>query len=183
MLPADACTALTDLARESIDHGADNGEPLPVRASDFPDVLQQKRASFVAIRTQGKLRGCVGTLYPTRSLAVDVAYNAYRSAFKDPRFSPVTSDQVCQLDLQISVLSSPVVAESESEAEVLSRVRPGIDGLILKEGAQCAILLPTVWGDVPEPAEFLRLLKLKAGLPPNYWSKDISLEYFSAESW
>ncbi len=173
--------ALRAIARESVEHGLDHGEPLPVDTDNLPDWLQEPRAAFVTLEKNGELRGCIGTLEARRPLAEDVAENAYAAAFRDPRFPPVTQDEWPDIDLHISVLSAPEPMSFTSETDLLRQLRPGVDGLIIEEGRARATFLPQVWEDVPDPIVFLRHLKYKAGLPPEYWSDTIRAWRYTAE--
>lgn len=151
-------------------HGMDAGEPLRVRLQDYPAPLRQPRTTFVTLKLDGHLRGCIGALQATRALAEDVAANAFAAAFRDPRFSPVTARELDELNVRISILSPPEPLEAASEAELIARLRPGVDGLILEEGGRRGTFLPTVWEGLPDPADFLEQLKVKTGLPEEYWS-------------
>jgi AmmeMemoRadiSam system protein A len=112
---------------------------------------------------------------------VDVAGNAFRSAYRDPRFEPVAVEELPQLSYHISVLSPPEPLVVGSEAELLSALRPGVDGLILREGRAAATFLPAVWKSLPEPRAFVRELKQKAGLPRDHWSPAVRLFRYTAE--
>ncbi len=164
---------LLDVARESIEHGLAHGRPLRVQATDFPPPLREPRASFVTLHRRGRLRGCIGTLEARRPLVEDVAANAYAAAFSDPRFPPLSSEELKDLDLSISILSPPEALHFDSEEDLLAQLRPGVDGLILEEGVHRGTFLPSVWSELPDRRRFLEHLKLKAGLPAGYWSDRI----------
>ena len=161
---------LLKLAYDSIDHGLATQQALKVRLTDFPPQLSNIRACFVTIEKNGQLRGCIGSLKAHQALVKDVAQNAFKAAFNDPRFPPLSSKERDQIDCHISVLSEPQVFPVTSEENLLTTIRPGIDGLILQEAAYSATFLPSVWESLPQPKEFLAHLKQKAGLPANYWS-------------
>jgi len=167
--------ALLEVAWSSIHHGLRHGVPLEVRPWQFEASLQELRASFVTLRIGEQLRGCTGTLEASRPLVVDVAHNAFGSAFRDSRFAPLTNEEFPDLDLHISVLDSPERLAVASEEELLRALRPGKDGLVLEEGVQRATFLPAVWEQLPAPREFLRHLKEKAGFPSDYWSPTLRL--------
>jgi AmmeMemoRadiSam system protein B/AmmeMemoRadiSam system protein A len=173
---------LLGIAATSIRHGLEHGKPKPVKANDYPERLREKRASFVTLKQDGALRGCIGTLVASRTLVEDVAHNAHGAAFADKRFAPVTTDEVPQLAIGISVLSTPEPLAFNSEKHLISRIRPAIDGLILAEGNRRGTFLPSVWETLPEPREFLRQLKKKAGLAPDYWSEKIRMQRYTTES-
>jgi len=174
--------ALLAIARDCIEHGLAHGEPLEVDLAGLPDPLCEARASFVTLEKDGQLRGCIGTLEARRPLAEDIAQNAYAAAFRDPRFAPVTPEEWPTIDLQISILSPPEAMRVTSEEDLLDQLRPGIDGLILEEGHARATFLPSVWAHTPDPRNFLRHLKHKAGLPPHYWSDSIRAYRYTTES-
>ncbi|NIM49050.1 MAG: AmmeMemoRadiSam system protein A [Gemmatimonadales bacterium] len=162
--------ALCALARASIRHGLDTGEPWPVDLGDVPEALSAPGASFVTLQLGGKLRGCVGSFEAYRPLALDVSHNAYAAAFRDPRFPPLSHAEFSRLELHLSLLGPPVPLEVSSQQELLAILRPGVDGLILEDGGRRALFLPQVWEQLPEPVEFVTHLKLKAGLHPEHWS-------------
>ncbi len=172
---------ILSVARSSIRHGMERGEPLDVDESEYPHALRERRATFVTLRKHGELRGCTGVIEPRRPLIRDVAVNAFRSAFHDPRFTPVEASELGDLDIHVSILSPLERLPCKSEAELLERLRPGVDGVVLHEGSRSATFLPAVWRQLPEPAPFVRELKRKAGLPLDYWSPTIWFERYSAD--
>ena len=178
--PADR-GALLDLARASIRAGLEGGEPR-VRATDYPAGLQAPRASFVTLNVAAQLRGCIGTLEAHQPLVLDVAQNAFAAAFRDPRFPALGRDEFARIEIHISILSVPEPVSFASEADLLARLRPGVDGLIIEEGYRRGTFLPAVWESLPEPGEFLRQLKRKAGLPADYWSAGIRIRRYTVES-
>ncbi len=180
--PEDRRTLL-DVARWAIRTGLESGTLVTPEPSLYPRVLQQTRASFVTLRIAGKLRGCMGTLEASRPLVEDVAGDAYSAAFRDPRFGPLTADEYDALQYHVSVLSEPTPFPVESEAELLERVRPGVDGLIVVEGGRRGTLLPSVWETLPDVREFVGTLKQKAGLPAEYWSDSLRFLRYKTEDW
>ncbi len=169
-------------ARESIANGLRSGTPLRVDVSAYDPELQVERATFVTLNKFGELRGCIGHLEAIQPLIADVAENAFNAAFRDPRFPPVTASEFGDLEVHISVLSPPEPMVFTSEADLLRQIRPGIDGLILEDGAYRGTFLPSVWEQLPDPAQFLAHLKMKAGLPPNYWSDTLKVSRYTTES-
>lgn len=174
--------ALLKLAADSIDYGLNYNRPLPVAIGDYPQSLQTLAASFVTLHMQHNLRGCIGALEAFRPLALDVAANAYAAAFRDPRFPPLSRLEFKQLDIHISVLSPPEDMSIAGEADLVAQLRPGIDGLIIEENIYRSTFLPAVWESLPQPEDFLRQLKLKAGLPADYWSKTIRARRYTVQS-
>ena len=181
-LDPEARSRLLELAHASIRHGLDHGRPLSVRAKDFPEPLRAQRASFVTLERQGALRGCIGHLEAVEPLVQDVAKNAFAAAFRDPRFAPLSESELAELALHISVLTPSTELEFESEQDLIAKLRPGIDGLILQEGAARGTFLPSVWESLPEPQQFLAQLKRKAGLPIDHWSERIRVFRYETEA-
>ena len=128
------------------------GAPPARRPAAAAPRLREPGASFVTLRRRGVLRGCTGRLEPVSPLVVDVARSAQRAASADPRVPPVQEHELSSLELKISVLSSLEPLPAESEAELLAALRPGVDGLVLREGMVGATFLPAVWESLPEPA-------------------------------
>jgi uncharacterized protein len=172
---------LLELARASIVHGIESGTPLTINAKDYDPELQQLRACFVTLNQNQQLRGCIGSLQASRSLVVDVCENAFAAAFRDPRFNPLKSSELDGLLISISVLTPAEEMSFQSEQDLIQQIKPGIDGLILKEGYKRGTFLPAVWEQLPNAEEFLKHLKLKAGLPADYWSDSIRVSRYGAE--
>lgn len=166
-------TLLLGLARRSILHGIQTHLPYEPSAEDFNENLTAVLASFVTLKIDGKLRGCIGSLQACQPLIFDVVQNAFSSAFADPRFSPLSENEFNQINIQISVLSSPELISVEDEASLVSQLNPGFDGLILQDGQYRSTFLPIVWDAIPNPHLFVANLKQKAGLPVEYWSETI----------
>ena len=173
---------LLDLARTSIRHGLDEGSALHVRPEDHPERLRVKRATFVTLNRHRQLRGCIGHLEAIQSLAEDVAENAWSAAFRDPRFPPLLPHELAGLTIHISVLTPPERVSFSDEADLLQQIRPGADGLILKDGLARGTFLPSVWNSLPTADEFWIHLKRKAGLPSNHWSPTLEVYRYTTES-
>ena len=173
---------LKDVARRSIAQGLRTGRPLAVDPEEFPPALRAKRASFVTLRRNGKLRGCIGTLEQDVSIVDGVAENAFRAAFRDPRFSPLAEGDLSEIQIHISVLGPLERVEVSSESDLLAKLRPGVDGVVLRDGLQRGTFLPSVWEDLPDAAQFVRQLKRKAGLPAEHWSDTLEVWRYTAES-
>lgn len=179
--PNDRVT-LRNIAQQAIEHGLNNSHPVEFELDDLPEDLIRPGASFVTLHKYGNLRGCIGSLEPFRPLAEDVAFNAHAAAFNDPRFSPLLRNELPLLDIEISVLSSATPIACRNEQELLDQLQPFKDGLIIEDRFHRATFLPSVWESLPEPSEFVRHLKLKAGLPGNYWSDDMQCYRYTTES-
>jgi AmmeMemoRadiSam system protein A len=172
---------LLDLARSSIKHGLQTGYPLKINLADFPVQLTEHRASFVTLHKNHQLRGCIGMLEATRPLAEDIAENAFLAAFRDPRFPPLADDELDKLEIHLSILTPAEPVLFTSENDLITRLQPGIDGLIFEDGHRRGTFLPSVWEQLPEPEQFLRHLKQKAGLPPDHWSENIRIFRYLTE--
>jgi AmmeMemoRadiSam system protein A len=135
-------------------------------------------ASFVTLTIDDQLRGCIGSLTAYRPLVDDIRFNAFAAAFEDPRFYPLTTEEYDKVAVEVSLLSVPETMPSSSRDQVLSSLRPGIDGVILTSRRGRTTVLPQVWEDYPTPAEFLDYLLTTAGLKPDYWGNDISIERY-----
>ena len=157
-LSAGARQTLLRVARDSIEHGLQQGQALAVHACDFTPELQAIRASFVTLNRKGLLRGCIGHLEAAIPLVEDVAENAFAAAFRDPRFPPLSLSERADLEIHISVLTPPEPLAFCSEADLLLKIRPGIDGLILQDGQAKGTFLPSVWDSLPKSEDFLRHL-------------------------
>ena len=175
--------ALRSIAIESVHHGLRHGCALAVDADTLNPPLSVPGASFVTLRRGGRLRGCVGTLAADHPLAVDVSINAYNAAFCDPRFAPLTTLELDDFSVSISVLGAPQPLQCRDEDDLLSQLRPGIDGLTITEGRHHGTFLPSVWDNLVSPREFVRELKHKAGLTRSYWSASIIVERYTTETW
>ena len=169
---------LLGLARRAIERRlTDHHQPLPI--PDMPE-LQEKGACFVTLHRDGHLRGCIGSPIAWRSLADDVTDNAARAAFSDPRFPPVGADEMFRVKLSLSLLSAPEPMGFADEADLLAQLRPGVDGLSIEDNGYHALFLPAVWDQLPDPADFLRHLKSKAGLAAGHWSDGFQASRFTA---
>ncbi len=163
----------------------DCGGAMHIDVMGFAEHLRVTRATFVTLHHLGLLRGCIGRLEATRPLVEDVVDNAYSAAFGDPRFSPVCEAELANLCIEISILSASTPIEFVDENDLVSRVRPGVDGLILTETAGAyptrGTFLPDVWATEPDPVKFIRLLKTKAGLSEDYWSDTVMVQRYTTE--
>ncbi len=173
---------LLDLAWASIRHGLAHGTPRSVDLDACPPLLAAPGAAFVTLHRSGELRGCIGHLEPGQPLAQDVADNAFAAAFRDPRFPPLASGELADLELEVSVLSPPEPILFDNEEDLLSQIRPGVDGLILEDGPARGTFLPAVWQSLPDPRRFLEELKRKAGLSRDHWSSTLRVWRYHTET-
>ena len=145
--------------------------------------LAQTAATFVTLTQKGQLRGCIGSLQAHRPLAKDVAENAVAAAFQDPRFAPLRREELAGTRVEVSLLDAPQSMQFADEADALAQLQPGVDGLILTLGPRHATFLPQVWEQLPAPRDFLAHLKLKAGLPADFWDGRIRLARYGVQKW
>ena len=145
--------------------------------------LEQLSSTFVTLKQAGQLRGCVGSLHRLRTLRDDVRANAVAAAFRDPRFAPLAASELARTSLEVSLLSAEERIDAGSEEELIGYLRPGVDGVILEHGRHRATLLPQVWQQLPDPRNFLFALKLKAGLPEDFWSRDMRVSRYGVTTW
>ena len=179
--PSERAT-LIDVARRSIEHGLAHGRPLTVVPSEYHRDLKAVRASFVTLQKSGQLRGCIGHLEAVQPVIVDVTENAFAAAFRDPRFSPLTEAEWPDVEVHLSLLTVPEPLQFRDEADLVSQIQPGEDGLILQDGPNRGTFLPSVWESLPDPVDFLVQLKYKAGLAANHWSDRMEVYRYHAES-
>lgn len=172
---------LLSLARRSVEAGLREGSRAPYPGSAIFSADTCTRSCFVTLRIDHELRGCCGTINPERHLAEDVWRNAWSSAFSDPRFASLTAAEYSRSDLHISVLGPLETIVVASEAELLSKLRPRIDGLVLEQGSSRATFLPAVWQQLRRPSDFVRQLKLKAGWSADFWSPQLRLFRYTTE--
>jgi AmmeMemoRadiSam system protein A len=178
-LPADAGTVLLPLARAAIAGQLGLAQP----ASGDAPWLRREGASFITLKREGRLRGCIGTLRAHRTLVDDVKANALAAAFRDPRFTPLTADEYAGISVEISVLSGLEPLRFTDERDALRQLRVGVDGVVFQFGHHHGTFLPQVWEDYKEPAEFLAHLKYKAGLPPDFWDGEVKLARYTVHKW
>lgn len=174
-------TDLVKLAVRSIQYGFTKNEPPKVAVNTFAKELRVKRATFVTLERNGHLRGCIGSITAVRPLVLDVVENAFRAAFRDPRFSPLSPEERKGLGISLSVLTPMNQIAFKSQAELLSQVKPGYHGLLIQDGEKRSVFLPQVWEQLPAPEDFLSRLKVKAGFSPDYWSKDLQAWTFAVQ--
>lgn len=159
---------LLKLARETIAQRLGLVEAVDRSGLDAAE-LQQDLATFVTLTIGGRLRGCIGNLEPNGPLLESLVTNARQAAFHDHRFSPLGKDEFERLHMHISILTRPERLDYLDGADLLKKLRPKIDGVIIEKGAARATFLPQVWEQLPRPEQFLEHLCLKAGLHRSAW--------------
>ncbi len=171
-----------DICYKSIESGI-NREKINIQ-NEFkfiPDVFNELGASFVTLEIGGTLRGCIGSIIAHRPFVLDLAENAHNAAFSDPRFSPLTIEELEELDVSVSILSQPQKMVFNDEKELMEQIVPFEDGIIIKDGIYQAVYLPSVWEQLPEKNLFMTSLKQKAGLLPDHFSKKFEAYKFRTE--
>jgi AmmeMemoRadiSam system protein A len=156
-------------------------EAAPPATADACGALGEPRASFVTLTLEGELRGCCGTLQPMGPLLLDVWINAQASAFRDPRFPPLTAREWRSSSLEVSLLTPCEPMAVSTEQQLLLELVPGRDGLVLEWRGMRATFLPKVWEQVAGPQDFLHRLKRKAGLRADFWADDVQCWRYETE--
>ena len=179
MTDPDLGRVLLTIARAAI--GAQLGARALAAASHA--ALAEPAATFVTLKLADDLRGCIGSLKPLRPLGVDVRENAIAAAFRDPRFPPLTVVEFEAIAVEVSLLSADERLDVRDEADLLARLRPNVDGLVLEYGQHRATFLPQVWESLPDPRGFVAALKRKAGLPADFWSPRLNVSRYGVIKW
>ncbi len=180
--------ALVRLARWTIKSRFTPGEATKPQIADLQDpAFQKKQGTFVTLKINGQLRGCIGSLSAHETILEGIKRNALNAAFNDFRFRPLQEEELNQINIEISLLSEPQPLEYTDADDIVAKLRPGVDGVILKIAGQSATFLPQVWEQLPTTEEFLGHLCAKAGLSPDAWRtakpeiETYQVQYFSEE--
>jgi uncharacterized protein len=162
---------LLTLARQTIENHIKGLRQPKLDLASLSPQLRELGASFVTLTIDGYLRGCVGALEPYQSLAEDVREHAIAAAFEDYRFPPLQPSELENLEIEISHLTRPESLQYDDAQDLLNKLRPDIDGVVIKDGMRRATFLPQVWEKIPEPEEFLEQLCMKMGAPADLWRR------------
>ncbi len=181
MLSTEQGQQLIKLAHQAISRALDQQEAVNVDLTAA--WLKQPGATFVTLTKQGNLRGCIGSLEAWRPLQDDVVHNALAAAFSDPRFAPVSLSEWPGIKVEVSLLTPPQEMHFTGEEDAIAQLRPHIDGVMLEYGLNRGTFLPQVWDSLPDPHQFMRHLKLKAGLPANFWNDGLKLSHYEVQKW
>jgi AmmeMemoRadiSam system protein A len=181
LLPTDE-DRLLDIAEWAIGQGLRGQPALLDVAGDWSDGLRSPAGCFVTLEVDGELNGCIGSIMPDAPLGLSVARHAHAAAFEDPRLPLLRPTDVDVLEIEISVLSPLEPIPARTRREVVERLRPGVDGLVLAAGGRLAVFLPSVWGHVPEPDDFVDRLWYKAGVRPDPWPGLVQASRFTTHS-
>jgi AmmeMemoRadiSam system protein A len=156
-------------AREAMEYGV-TGRTLPILdQNSLPPNLLEHGSSFVTLTIHTELRGCIGSLEANQPLVDDVREHAIAAALQDPRFPPVQPAELDSIHLEISRLTAPQPLEYSSAGDLIKKLRPHVDGVILKNGHRRATFLPQVWEKLPDPVQFLEHLCQKMGMDADAW--------------
>lgn len=162
---------LLRLARQALELGVRGEELLPLNPESLSPCLREEGASFVTLTERGALRGCIGALEPYQPLAEDVREHALAAALNDYRFPPVQPAELGEIQIEVSRLTLPVPLDYTSPEELVSKLHPGVDGVILRDGSRRATFLPQVWEKIPKTEDFLDNLCYKMGVPVDLWRR------------
>ncbi len=162
---------LLNMARETITKKTKKVWLSTEEIEKLPDSLKEKKGCFVTLNKNGALRGCIGYILPLYPLYQAVIENAYNAAYGDPRFSPVMTDEIKDLHIEITVLTIPQKLEYTNINELMEKLIPQKHGVIIKKGFFSATFLPQVWEQLPDKKDFLSHLCMKAGMSPKEWEK------------
>ncbi len=161
---------LLSLARKTIEARLFARDSQPDKDQEN-EKYHEKRGTFVTLTINDNLRGCIGHIIPQESLKEGIRINAINAAFQDPRFPPLSREEWKHVRVEISILTEPLLLKYSDADDLLRKLRPGIDGVIIKKGYQDATFLPQVWDQLPDKEQFLRHLCMKAGLSGSEWKK------------
>jgi len=170
-LSSDEKKNLLVLARQALTLAVNNKPVPPIDITCLTPLLKQNGASFVTLTEDGDLRGCVGALEPIMPLAEDVQYHAVAAALEDYRFPQVRPAEVARIVIEVSRLTLPQTLLYNGPQDLISKLRPDIDGVIINDGHRRATFLPQVWEKLPDPREFLAHLCQKMGAPSDLWER------------
>ena len=168
---------LLKLSRDTLESYIKSGKVPEIEESKLTERLKEKKGVFVTLKERGELRGCIGYIMPKKPLYQAVIDNTINAAVHDPRFYPVRKDELADIKIEISVLTVPKKLEYKDYNELLNKLVPMRDGVILKRGFNEATYLPQVWEQIPDKIEFLSRLCIKAGMESNCW-KDSRTEVY-----
>ena len=170
---------LLEIARESVRHAV-----LGTPETEYDEPwLWEPGATFVTLRLRGQLRGCLGTLRANEPLVWDLRHNARAVTSQDPRFPPLSAEELAESRVEVSLLSPLEEIPCEAEDDALRELSRGRDGWFLSYRSCSGTFLPQVWESLSQPRQFLRRLKEKAGLPLDFWDPEIRLWRYTVSKW
>jgi len=167
---------LINLAKNTINAKLNNEKVIIPNEKDVLAPFVEKNGTFVTLKKNGDLRGCIGYIFPQNKIYIDIIDNSINAAFKDPRFNPLQKKELNEIDLEISILTQPKELYYENTEDLLNKLDSSM-GIILKKNFRSATFLPQVWEQLPDKIDFLSHLAHKAGLSVNDWKTATFLYY------
>ncbi|MEM2955038.1 MAG: AmmeMemoRadiSam system protein A [Candidatus Nanoarchaeia archaeon] len=175
---------LIKLARQVLEKYLLEKTVIQIKENEITPKMKEVRGCFVTLKKFGNLRGCIGHILPQEELYKCVIDNAINAAVNDIRFKPVTYDELKDIKIEISVLTVPKQLSFSSSEELLNKLRPNLDGVVIRYQGRTSTYLPQVWEMIPDKQEFLSELCLKQGSPPDCWKRPgVVIEVYQAEVW
>lgn len=182
-LTEDEGNYLLSVARKTIEQKISSQSEQTPSDADLSSKFLEQRGTFVTLTTGGNLRGCIGHIIPQESLIEGIRVNAINAAFRDPRFPPLTGEEWEKVKVEISILTEPKPLAYTDARDLLQKLRPEIDGVIIRKGYHQSTFLPQVWDQLPQKEEFLSHLCLKAGLGSDAWKQgDLEVETYQVQA-
>jgi len=163
---------LLAIAREAISAAANGHQPPELDVRNLPVALRDIGSCFVTLTSNGKLRGCIGSLEPSQPLAMDVQEHAVAAATQDYRFTPLQPHEEPFIRIEISRLTPIKKLAYRDSADLVQLLRPCVDGVVISDGFRRATFLPQVWEKISTPQDFLSQLCMKMGAPPEFWREN-----------
>ncbi len=173
------CKTIINIAARTIKYSTSSYKQPNIDIASFSPQLQINRATFITIKKDGNLRGCMGTIHPTEPFILNIVKNTYKAALKDPRFPPLRGNELSNIEITISLLSPLQKLSIKDEQDLLMQIKPNVDGLLIKDGIKQSVFLPQVWHEIPNKLDFIACLKQKAGLRSNHWSLNFQVWKFT----
>ena len=174
---------LITVARKTIENRLFNRKDQSQSDADVSPKYSERRGTFVTLTIDGNLRGCIGHIIPQESLIKGVRVNAINAAFRDPRFRPLSNKEWERIKIEVSILTDPKPLDYSDADDLLNKLRPGIDGVIIKKGFSQATFLPQVWEQLPDKKEFLTHLCTKARLDGSEWKRgELEVSTYQAQA-
>lgn len=171
---------LLKLARDTVE-AVVRGEGIPtVSRGDVDPLLYEHSGVFVTLEKNGRLRGCIGHIIAQEPLVQAVIDNSISAATRDSRFNRVGPGELDDIKVEVSILTAPKDLDYADGDDLLNKLRPDVDGVVLKKGWNSATYLPTVWAQIPDKKQFLSNLCRKAGLSTDCWKKGVGIKTYQA---
>jgi AmmeMemoRadiSam system protein A len=181
-LTPDQAELLLDIAEATIRAHLDGTRYSGPDLSLLPERLRQPCGAFVTLQVDGRLNGCIGNIHGDEPIGASISKLAIQAAFADPRLPQLRREDLDRLHIEVSLLSPPTAVPATSRSELIEQLVPRETGLIISSGSRHAVFLPSVWGQLPLPDDFIDQLLRKAGLPTDRWPRDMRAEVFTTES-